>query len=221
MFNTTRSVVLQVCVAVRVSLLPGAVQPGVKAIFVTASRRPTPLPNEVEALEGTGEAEDETWIPATALRAKSFEKGEEAKVVGLKQLKEAWEAYDEWSEDYAWQAGQSAFILDLDEEDGTVLLKFTEEAPEVKETEVAVTFQNAPIKHIKAKTLKPFKKRFAKTLVMFYRAASLCGHCPAIKPKFALVADYVMQRTGGKDFSGRGPYLGLCHGAAFYKNLEY
>ena len=159
------------------------------------------LPNEVEALEGTGEAEDETWIPATALRAKSFEKGEEAKVVGLKQLKEAWEAYDEWSEDYAWQAGQSAFILDLDEEDGTVLLKFTEEAPEVKETEVAVTFQNAPIKHIKAKTLKPFKKRFAKTLVMFYRAASLCGHCPAIKPKFALVADYVMQRTGGKDFS--------------------
>ena len=77
----------------------------------------------------------------------------------------------------------------------------SEEAPEVKETEVAVTFQNAPIKHIKAKTLKPFKKRFAKTLVMFYRAASLCGHCPAIKPKFALVADYVMQRTGGKDFS--------------------
>ena len=73
------------------------------------------LPNEEEELEGTGEAEDETWIPVQALlRPEKFEKGAKVTVDNLEKLRTAWEAYDEWSEDYVWQADQSAFITDME-----------------------------------------------------------------------------------------------------------
>lgn len=89
-------------------------------------------------------------------------------VDSLEKLRAAWEAYDEWSEDYVWQADQTAFITDMDEADGTVLLKFVEEAPEIKEVvpeKSLATFQTAPIKHIKQKTLGPFKKKFSKVRI--------------------------------------------------------
>lgn len=97
-----------------------------------------------------------------------MEKGMKVTIGSFKQLKEAWEEYDEWSEDYAWQEGETAYVLDMDEADGTVLLKFVEEAPEIKEEEEEkpkATFQTAPIKHIKQKTLAPFKKKFKQSLM--------------------------------------------------------
>ena len=40
--------------------------------------------------------------------------------------------------------------------------------------------------------------------MFFYRAASLCGHCPSVKPAFAQVAEFVMERNTDKDFSVGG-----------------
>ena len=110
------------------------------------------------------------------VRPEKMERGAKVTVGDFKQLKKAWEEYDEWSEDYAWQQGESAYVVDLDEADGTVLLKFVEEAPEIKEKEEdkpKITFQTAPIKHIKQKTLAPFKKKFSQSFMFFYRVFAL------------------------------------------------
>ena len=138
------------------------------------------------------------------MRPEKVEKGAKVTVGAFDQLKAAWEEYDEWTEDYAWQEGESAYILDLDEADGTVLLKFVDDAPEIKKEEEQkpkVTFQTAPIKHIKQKTLAPFKKKFSQAFMFFYRASSLCGHCPSVKPTFAQVTEYIMERNTLKEFS--------------------
>ena len=75
-------------------------------------------------------------MPLRALvRPEKVEKGAKVTVGAFDQLKAAWEEYDEWTEDYAWQEGESAYILDLDEADGTVLLKFVDDAPEIKKEE--------------------------------------------------------------------------------------
>eukprot|EP01051_Picozoa_sp_SAG22_P013646 SAG22_NODE_1553_length_4141_cov_2.014349_1_plen_242_part_00 len=122
-------------------------------------------------------------------------KGTKVTVGDLAKLRAAWESYDEWSEDYAWQAGLSGVIVDIDAEDGTLQVYYGEEELEVEPDKKVVTFETAPIKHIKDKTLKPFKKKFKKVVIFFYRPAELCGHCPAIKSPFARVADYVMERN--------------------------
>ena len=74
------------------------------------------------------------------------------------KLRAAWEAYEEWSEEYAWQAGLSGTIVDLDPDDGTVQIYYGEEEVEVEGVKPPVTFETAPIKHIKDKTLKPFRR---------------------------------------------------------------
>jgi hypothetical protein len=43
-------------------------------------------------------------------------------VVGLPALRSAWEEYGEWDEEYAWQAGVTATVLEVDYHDGDVKL---------------------------------------------------------------------------------------------------
>ena len=122
-------------------------------------------------------------------------------------------------------AGQSGIIKAMDVEDATVLVdlsaspttppegegagdaataqvaKDEEGEKEAKEKEEAVTFESAPIKHIKDKTLAPFKKKFKTAVVMFYRGPTLCGHCAAVKPAYARVADHLDPLNKDKNFA--------------------
>lgn len=121
------------------------------------------------------EDEDQTmWIPSTALAGDGSavaKKGAAVTVGDMATLRTAWETYDEWSEDYAWQTGMSGTIVDLDAEDGTIQLYYGEAEAEVVEDEkpATVTFETAPIKHIKDKTLKAFQNKFKKVAMFFYR----------------------------------------------------
>ena len=95
---------------------------------------------------------------------------------------------------------RQGIIVDLDPDDATVRVFYgkKDEMPEIVEEEVeaepeepkAVTFETAPIKHIKDKTLKAFQKKYKKVAMFFYRPPQLCGHCPAVKVPFARVADF-------------------------------
>jgi hypothetical protein len=150
-------------------------------------------------------------------------RGARVTVGALARLQAAWQRYDEWSVEYSWQAEQSGTVVRMDEDDGTVLVDFAakeeqdeEEAAGAKEKDAAVPppspppsppkaknggFEKAQIKHIKDKTLTPFRKKFKSAVVLYYRPDELCGHCAAVKPVFAQVADWVMARNKDRAFS--------------------
>ena len=68
----------------------------------------------------------ESWVPISALRGlpHPVTPGDDVIVGGVGQLKESWERYDSWSDEYYWRANQPAHVVDVDGEDGTVLLHF-------------------------------------------------------------------------------------------------
>ena len=107
-------------------------------------------------------ASDESWIPLGALQhtpaAETLVVGAAVEVGSLAQLREAWEGYDSWSEDYAWQAGQPARVTGLDEADGTVQLRFVADRklwsafevrrPSENENGCVIPFQSVFVTHV-------------------------------------------------------------------------
>ena len=73
-----------------------------------------------------GADEDPTWIPIAALELAGSSHAVGARVVVHPHalLMKAWAVYDEWDEDYAWQASSRGRILELDLSDGTALVSF-------------------------------------------------------------------------------------------------
>jgi hypothetical protein len=52
--------------------------------------------------------------------------GERVRVDTLDVLRTVWAEYDEWDDDYEWQAGSEGVVVELDLADGTALVSFDE-----------------------------------------------------------------------------------------------
>lgn len=52
--------------------------------------------------------------------------GERVRVDTLDVLRKVWAEYDEWDDDYEWQAGSEGVVVELDLADGTALVSFDE-----------------------------------------------------------------------------------------------
>lgn len=52
--------------------------------------------------------------------------GERVRVDELAVLRKVWAEYDEWDDDYEWQADSEGLVVEVDAADGTVLVAFDE-----------------------------------------------------------------------------------------------
>ena len=82
-------------------LKEGQVAGGAEYIWNTVSR------------EFFSSGSDESWVPLGALQGPphSVAAGADVAIGELAQLKEAWEQYESWSDDYQWQANQPARVV--------------------------------------------------------------------------------------------------------------